>query len=85
MRGGNRLGKDLKRFLSLVAGGRGRGRPIRAAGASPVTGASGAEHEWACPRSSAVRTRLEVMKPPYGTQRAALFDGSIVVPPGLSR
>ena len=50
-------------FHNLVAGGRGRGRPVRAAGASPVTGALGAEHEWGCPRSSAVRTRLEVMNP----------------------
>ena len=36
---------------NLAAGGRGRGRPVRAAGATLVTGALGAEHEWGCPRS----------------------------------
>ena len=44
-----------RRFHSLVAGGRGRGRPIRAAGATPVTVAFGAEHEWGCPRSGPAR------------------------------
>ena len=39
------------RFHALAAGGRRRGRPVRAAGASHVTGAFGAEHEWGCPRS----------------------------------
>ena len=37
------------RATFALAGGAGRGRPARAAGATPVTRAFGAEHGWGCP------------------------------------
>jgi hypothetical protein len=66
---------------SLVAGGRGRGRPVRAAGATHVTGGFGAEHEWGCP---AVRTRLEVMKLIPGGEVFGAYRGRTTSSPCIS-